>query len=183
MSVKYAVLGLLREHPDHGYRLKSRFEQRIGKVWQLNLGQVYQTLRALEKDGLIEEVDGSDDAGEGLHARRRYGLTERGRQKLEAWSRKTSSVPRPVRDELLIHLLVLTKDSPEDALAAIVAQERVYRRHQARLAARKRRLVDDDPETLLAMFGLEAALLQTDAHLRWLAYCRAKLTAESHHTE
>jgi DNA-binding PadR family transcriptional regulator len=181
VSVKYAVLGLLREQPDHGYRLKSRFEQRLGRVWRLNLGQVYQTLRSLEQDGLVEQVGEDSEAldAPGIHPRRRYALTEKGRRKLDVWGRKTSTVPRPIRDEILVQLLILEKSSRDDALAVISAQERVYRRHQARLAAQKRRLVAGDPETVLANFGLEAALLQTDAHLRWLAYCRAKLASAS----
>jgi DNA-binding PadR family transcriptional regulator len=180
MSVRFAVLGLLREQPDHGYHLKNRFEQRIGRVWQLNLGQVYQTLRALEGEGLIARLEDDieplgDDAA---HVCRKFKLTDRGRTKLDVWSKKRRSVPRPVRDELLIQLLILAQGRGEEALAAIDAQERVYRRHLARLLARKRKLLsrhdEDDAATLMASVGLEAALLQTGAYLKWLEYCRAK---------
>ena len=51
--VRYALLGLLREQADYGYRLKRRFDERVGSLWQLNIGQVYQTLSALKREGLV----------------------------------------------------------------------------------------------------------------------------------
>ena len=53
--VRYALLGLLRERRDYGYHLKRRFDDRVGTAWHLNIGQVYQTLRALQKTGLVAE--------------------------------------------------------------------------------------------------------------------------------
>ena len=44
--IRYALLGLLREQSDYGYSLKHRFETRVGACWELNVGQVYQTLQA-----------------------------------------------------------------------------------------------------------------------------------------
>ena len=40
MSVRYALMGLLREQTDYGYHLKQRFDDRVGNAWRLNLGQV-----------------------------------------------------------------------------------------------------------------------------------------------
>src|SRR5262245_17916881 len=78
--IKYALLGLLREHSDYGYQLKRRFDESLGSVWQLNIGQVYQALRALEQAGLIVELD---TVGGGQPARRRYEPTAKGRRMLE----------------------------------------------------------------------------------------------------
>jgi DNA-binding PadR family transcriptional regulator len=85
--VKYALLGMLREQPDHGYRLKKRFEERMGSLWRLNTGHVYQTLRALTKAGLVAEVRSDDDGLErdGLRPRRVFTLTTRGERTLERW--------------------------------------------------------------------------------------------------
>ena len=32
--LQYALLWLLHEQPDYGYRLKRRFEERMGGVWR-----------------------------------------------------------------------------------------------------------------------------------------------------
>ena len=125
MSVRHAMLGLLNEEPDYGYHLKQRFEERVGEVWRLNLGQVYQTLRSLERDGLIRRTDEDDTLPEDdqAAARRRYELTSRGTRTLEAWLRRKPASPQPLRDELLIRLLVLEPTRRGEALARRGGQE------------------------------------------------------------
>ena len=55
MSIKYALLGLVGEEPMHGYRLKATFDRRVGGLWKLTTAQIYQTLNALERAGLVGE--------------------------------------------------------------------------------------------------------------------------------
>jgi len=105
MSTKYAVLGLLAEQPMHGYRLKDAFDERVGGLWGLTTGQIYQTLKQLERDGLLEA------RGERIGnrpARRIYSVTAHGTHALQAW---LDEIPapwsRPFRAELLIRLLFL----------------------------------------------------------------------------
>ena len=52
MSVRHSLLALLAREPLHGYGLKSGFESSTAGTWPLNVGQVYTTLRRLERDGL-----------------------------------------------------------------------------------------------------------------------------------
>ncbi len=54
MSVRQALLALLDEQPMYGAQLRAQFERRTGGTWPLNVGQVYQTLARLERDGLVE---------------------------------------------------------------------------------------------------------------------------------
>ncbi|WP_018638224.1 PadR family transcriptional regulator [Parafrankia elaeagni] len=53
MSVRNGLLALLAERPMYGYQLRAEFEARTGSTWPLNIGQVYTTLRRLERDGLV----------------------------------------------------------------------------------------------------------------------------------
>jgi len=105
MSTKYAVLGLLAEQPMHGYRLKDAFDERVGGLWGLTTGQIYQTLKQLERDGLLEA------RGERIGnrpARRIYSVTAQGTRALQAWLDETPAPwSRPFRAELLIRLLFL----------------------------------------------------------------------------
>ncbi|MEM8712303.1 MAG: PadR family transcriptional regulator, partial [Planctomycetota bacterium] len=54
MTVKNSLLAMLAQEPAHGYGLKSSFEKSTAGTWPLNVGQVYQTLNRLERDGLVE---------------------------------------------------------------------------------------------------------------------------------
>jgi DNA-binding PadR family transcriptional regulator len=53
MSVRHAILVLLSEGPKSGQQLCEELEARTGKVWPVNVDQVYATLRRLERDGLL----------------------------------------------------------------------------------------------------------------------------------
>src|SRR5665811_2225755 len=64
MSAKHALLGLLRQRPAYAYELADRLRTQLGPAWHLNSGQVSQTMRLIERDGLIAEVDASS-AGRG----------------------------------------------------------------------------------------------------------------------
>lgn len=176
--IRHALLGLLREQRDYGYHLKRRFDDRVGGVWHLNIGQVYQTLRSLQRAGLVAAIDTPDE--EAQPARRLFELTPKGLRTLERWLQRPPTRPRPVRDEILIRLLLLESASPEEALARVAAQEHLYKRHLARLLAQKRRLGGPpDPSLLVGRLGLEAALLHTEAHLKWLEYCQQELLKAS----
>ena len=172
--VRYALLGLLREQRDYGYHLKRRFDERVGGVWNLNIGQVYQTLRTLQRAGLVAAVETPDDDAQ--PARRLFELTAKGLRTLERWLQRPPTRPRPVRDEILIRLLLLESAGPQEASARVEAQEHLYKRHLARLLAQKRRLGGPpDRSLLVGRLGVEAALLHTEAHLKWLEFCRQEL--------
>ena len=171
--VRYALLGLLREHRDYGYQLKRRFDERVGSAWHLNIGQVYQTLRSLQRVGLVAEVERGAPQ---QPTRRLFELTPNGLKVLERWLQRSPIRPRPVRDETLIRLLVLEPTRRTEAVLRVAEQEHVYKRHIARLLAQKRRLATKISGPLLVrQLGIEGALLHTEAHLKWLEYCRQRL--------
>jgi DNA-binding PadR family transcriptional regulator len=173
--VRYALLGLLREQRDYGYRLKLRFDERVGTAWHLNIGQVYQTLRALQRAKLVAEV--GEGTSDGQHpARRMFELTPKGARTLERWLQRPPVRLRPVRDEMLIRLLVVAPERRPEVIERLNEQELQYSRQLARLHAQQRRQPSNgDPEHVVRGLSLEAALLHTEAHLRWLAYCREYL--------
>lgn len=172
--VRYALLGLLREQQDYGYRLKRRFDERVGALWDLNIGQVYQTLRALERSGHVVAVATEPDVEHpGRHL---YALTPKGARALDRWAEKSAGRPQPIRDETLVRLLLLEPAGRDAVLARIAEQESAYRKQLARLIAQQRRADADAPAGLpVRRIGLEAAVLHTEAHLKWLAACRERL--------
>jgi len=91
MSVRHALLALLSEGPKYGLQLRQEFESRTGEVWPLNVGQVYTTLQRLERDGLVESDDASEDGPQkGFH------ITQEGAEELSQWLRtRQTSRRRP----------------------------------------------------------------------------------------
>lgn len=180
--IKYALLGLLREQRDCGYRLKRRFEERIGALWQLNTGQVYQTLRSLQRADLVQESGIELDApsSDGGRPRRTFQLTPKGLRVLERWLQRAPARARPVRDETLLRLLLLEPDRHGEAVAQIGKLAHLYKQQLTVLLAHKRRLPRNPTGPLLVReLGLESALLHTEAHLRWLEHTHRRLTGEA----
>lgn len=71
-DIKFILLGLLSERPQHGYELMKELEARRGGFRRPSPGSVYPTLQMLEEGGYLtsEEVEG----------KRVYTITESGRQ-------------------------------------------------------------------------------------------------------
>ena len=82
-DIKFILLGLLSERPQHGYELIKELEARRGGFRRPSPGSVYPTLQMLEEGGYLtsEEVDG----------KRVYTITESGRQFLSDRDRQSGS--------------------------------------------------------------------------------------------
>ncbi|MBM6590308.1 PadR family transcriptional regulator [Brevibacterium sp. RIT803] len=82
MSLRSALLALLRIGPMSGYELQKQFSQSVGHVWHAPDSQIYPELRKMAKEELIiaeEQTRGS--AG----MRRVYHVTEAGEQAFIDW--------------------------------------------------------------------------------------------------
>ena len=159
MSVPHALLALLRDGPKYGLRLQNEFQSRTGEVWPLNVGQVYTTLRRLERDGLVE----TDDEGE--RSQKRYRITSDGARELAGWLRTPPELVPPPRDELVIKVLVALQIRGIDIREIL----QVHRRHAVELMQRYTRIKaeaaqDDVPLALVA----DAELFRLEAIVRWL---------------
>jgi DNA-binding PadR family transcriptional regulator len=173
MLLRYAILGLLEGQELHGYRIKSVFEERLGPVWSLNFGQIYQTLKDLKRRGLVES---RYDKGDSHMGRMVYTVTPKGRRALDTWLARAPRAPQPTRDEIFIRLLVLDRKDVDASVAQLARQEHLYREYLTRLTVNRRAL---EPlvteEHLLNSLAADAALFQAEAHLKWLGHCEAIL--------
>jgi DNA-binding PadR family transcriptional regulator len=166
MPVKHGLLALLAEAPAHGYQLKADFEARTGGSWELNIGQVYTTLQRLERDGLVEADEAEAD-------RIAYRITAAGREALSTWY-GTPIVPvPPPRDELAIKVMFAIASPGVDHAAVLQRQRNAIITHLQALTRRKARL---DPDAdLPELLHLDAQLLRSEAEVRWLDTCEARL--------
>lgn len=175
MAVKHGILGLLADRPRHGYELRQEFDLLTGGLWELNIGQIYSTLERMVKDGLALREEGSGGGEE----RKVYSITALGLQQLQLWLDRPPLKPRPMRDELFVRLGLLTLREPAAALRLVESQRRLYHQQMAELTRQKIGLsrTSAGPERLRQEILLDAALLHTEADLRWLENCEARIEA------
>ncbi len=168
MGIRESLLAILDEAPAHGYQLKSVFEARTGHVWPLNVGQVYQTLRRLERDGL---VTADEDPDEG---RRTYRITDAGREAARAWFRSPEVSRTLRRDELSIKLLMAIGSGSVDLRQVIQAQRTAT---VQTLQEYTRLKAEASPDADLPwLVVVDALILHAEADVRWLDMCEARLS-------
>ncbi|HYN97540.1 MAG TPA: PadR family transcriptional regulator [Pilimelia sp.] len=167
MSIKYGLLALLERGPMHGYQLRTAFEDSTGGTWPLNVGQVYTTLARLERDGLVEPLDG-DTAGQ-----RPYRRTAAGEAALARWfATPVGRADRP-RDELAVKLALALTTPGVDVRAVVQTQRTATMRglqEYTRLKPDAER-----PGQLPWRLVLDAMIFQAEAEIRWLDHCEASL--------
>ncbi|GAA2051822.1 MULTISPECIES: PadR family transcriptional regulator [Streptomyces] len=87
--LEFAVLGLLRESPMHGYELRKRLNTSLGVFRAFSYGSLYPCLKTLVQHGWLAEEPGSDaedpraTALSGRRARIVYRLTAEGKERFE----------------------------------------------------------------------------------------------------
>jgi DNA-binding PadR family transcriptional regulator len=160
MSVRHALLALVSEGPKYGLQLRQEFEERTGEVWPLNVGQVYQTLQRLERDGLVE---GDGDADEGQQ--KLFRITAEGATELAEWLRTPPDLSSPPRDDLVIKVLIAIRLPGVDVREVIQS----HRRHLVELMQQWTRVkADAAPDDLSLALVVDAELFRLDSLIRWL---------------
>jgi PadR family transcriptional regulator, regulatory protein AphA len=113
VSLRYALLALLRVGPLSGYDLQKQFSLSVGHVWHAPDSQIYPELRRMEADGLVE---GEEQARGEKRTRRLYHVTEAGDAAFLEWMRTPVDYQR-VRDPAHLRAAYLENTSPEVAQA------------------------------------------------------------------
>jgi DNA-binding PadR family transcriptional regulator len=113
VSLRFAALGLLTQHPGSGYDLLRRFEKSMANVWPATQSQLYGELNKLADAGLIEVSD------IGPRGRKEYRITEAGRAELRRWV--TSPQDEPFRSAGLLRVFLLGEVPPDQARDHVVA--------------------------------------------------------------
>lgn len=159
MSVRQNLLAILDQGPCYGYQLRAEFGRRTGSAWPLNVGQIYNTLDRLERDGLVSKAD-VDDQGHVY-----WQITDAGRAEVHDWLRHP--VEPSARDELAIKLAVAATLPGLDVDEVIETQRRAS---AARLAELQTTAATepDTAEDLARMLVVDALTAAAEAEVRWL---------------
>ena len=181
MSVKFGLLGILAKKPQHGYELKRSFEQLTGGFWDLNYGQIYQTLDRLESEGFVSHTV---EHKESVPDKKVYAITGAGESALSAWLDNPDPRARPLRDELFIRLAVMSSGEIAPVLALLEAHQALYLDKRAELTRAKAGVERDTftykggiPDALIEDLLIDAALHHTEADIKWLERCETRLRA------
>lgn len=172
MSARHALLGLLLDRPAYPYELADRLQKRLGPTWAVNEGQVYQTIKALERDELIERRDGASVGGEGRHV---YSITDAGSAEFERWFERDLRV-RVARRPLLVKITLAGPERLEAVLAKIDAYELECLAYLKELARESDEVPDGGrlvrADHLLLRLNLKAEILSIEAELSWARHAR-----------
>jgi DNA-binding PadR family transcriptional regulator len=171
MSVRNAILGLLADHPRHGYELRAAFEALAGgeALWSVKPAQVYTTLARLEEGGLVAQNSVEQDGGPEKHI---YSLTAAGRAELADWF--ASGVPAEhQRDEFFVKLMLSLSTDVANPYRVLQAQRGKLYQELHDLTTRRNKA---DPRRELAqIFLLDKGIMHLEADLRWIDLIEARL--------
>lgn len=117
MSLRYALLAILRVGALSGYELQKQFSQSVGHVWHAPDSQIYPELRKMEHEGLIE---GEEQTRGERGTRRIYHVTDAGDAAYREWMQTPLDYQR-VRDPAHLRAAYLENTTPEAARAFLHA--------------------------------------------------------------
>ncbi len=184
MSVRQSLLAILDQGPCYGYQLRSEFDRRTGSTWPLNVGQIYNTLDRLERDGLVEktESDGADpdNSGQIPTGQIYYGITDAGSAEVAGWLGSPVERSAATRDELAIKLAIAVTLPGVDIAQVIQVQRTATLRTLQKLTKTKNASGDpESSEELARLLVIDSMIFQAEAEVRWLDHSEARLARAS----
>ncbi|OLT45486.1 PadR family transcriptional regulator [Saccharomonospora sp. CUA-673] len=184
--LEFAILGLLHEHPMHGYVLRKRLHESLGMFRTFSYGSLYPTLRRMQRAGWIAEdvADAADPTTSwnrrASKSKRVYKLTAEGKERFDELL--ADAGPQTWDDEGFgVHLTFFSR-TPADVRMRILEgrRRRVEERREGLRAALARAEEKIDRYTReLHELGLETS----EREVRWLNELIAHEQAEQHRSE
>ena len=168
MSIGHVLLGVLASGPAHGYDLKREHDSRFPSAKPLAYGQVYSTLSRLERDGLVEMAETSQDGGP---ERTTYALTSAGEKSLAAWLEEAEQAGPYAADDL-VRKTVTSLHLGADAGDFLRRQRAVHLARMRELVALQAKTADTDEQ-----IAVDHTISHLDADLRWLDTAAARVAA------
>jgi DNA-binding PadR family transcriptional regulator len=179
LSIRQSLLAILNQGPCYGYQLRSEFNRRTGDTWQLNVGQIYNTLDRLERDGLVEKA-GTNKAGTNKEGHTYYAITDAGARDVCGWLGSPVARSAAVRDELSMKLAIAVT-LPATDVAEIIQVQRASSKQVLKELLAARNAFEDALSTaqIATLLIMNAQVLAIEAQLRWLDQTESQLAQAS----
>lgn len=101
MSIKHAILGILKQKPSTGYEIKKIIQESSVLYWSGSNNQIYRTLIKMKKEELVaDELVHQEDSP----SKKIYSITEKGLSELKEWVKSSPELPE-FKKGFLIQLL------------------------------------------------------------------------------
>ena len=177
MSVRQSLLAILAQGPCYGYQLRTEFDRRTGSTWPLNVGQIYNTLERLERDGFVERGD-ADEQGHVF-----WEITDDGRADVAQWLGSPVERTTATRDALAIKLAVAAT-LPGVDVESIIQTQRKATLQQLQELNRAKYAGDnpDGPEELAWALVVDSMIFAAEAEVRWLDHTDQRLRLHPQHS-
>jgi PadR family transcriptional regulator AphA len=184
MSAKHALLGFLLQRSSYPYELRDRLVARLGPAWELNPGQMSQTLKRLEEDGEIERVGVAGAETLGPKERHVFKPTASGAEEFKRWFAEETKLTRLSRRPLTVKLVLAGPARLSDALEQIAA----YKTECAQRLTELSRLHDSVDESVapqdprvradhvLLRLALTADIYSLEAELRFARHAHEMIS-------
>ncbi|WP_261166092.1 PadR family transcriptional regulator [Microbacterium sp. Marseille-Q6965] len=170
MSVRQSLLAILDQGPCYGYQLRAEFDRRTGSTWPLNVGQIYNTLERLERDGLVSRDD-ADDQGHVF-----WRITDAGRGEVASWLASPVERGQGTRDELAIKLALAATLPGVDVESVIQTQRRAtLAQLQSLQRAKYAGSSPDSAEELAWSLVVDSMIFAAQAEVQWLDHTEQRL--------
>jgi DNA-binding PadR family transcriptional regulator len=166
MSVSRTLLGLLEPHPQHGYTLRSRYDDWFGGDRPIKSAQVYATLQRLARDELVDLVGVESGVGP---ERRIYTITAGGVSELERWLTEPEIPDVAGTRRVLFAKVVIALSSGRPAAPLLNTQR------QAHLGRMREMRIRRQSGDVLAQLDADFEMYHLDADLKWIDAAEARL--------
>ena len=153
MTVPQALLAFLEREPRGVYQLRQLFT--AATTWKINIGQVYQTMQRLARDGLAQSAGTEGNA-------ELFSLTPEGRSTVTRWLDEPIMRSQDDRNELVMKIVIAAQTRHD--VSAVIQTQRKATIKQLRELTRKKAATSDLTEKLL----LEHHIFELDSESRWL---------------
>jgi DNA-binding PadR family transcriptional regulator len=170
VSVRQSLLAILNQGPCYGYQLRTEFDRRTGSTWPINVGQIYNTLDRLERDGFIRKTD--TDA----ESQTFFEITDAGRAEVANWLGSPVVRSAATRDELAIKLAIAVT-LPGVDIAAVIQVQRTSTLQVLQELTRTKNASDspESSEELAWLLVVDSMIFAAEAEVRWLDHSESRL--------
>jgi len=170
-TLKYAILGLIKQSPMTGYDITNEFNKELIHFWNAKHSQIYPELKKLVTEGLITYK--TEISGEVLE-KKVYSITEKGTKEFQEWLMTDDKIEPTAKDRFRLKMYFSTITDKETLLRLLNSQTR---QHFEKLSSLRERFnqYEGVPDFSDSRFGdyivLEGAVMREENYLEWLQKC------------
>ena len=172
-TLKYAILGLILQHPCTGYDIAREFKERaFSNFWYATHSQIYPELKRLCSEGLI-----TYDVviqGEKLE-KKQYTITDAGREEFMTWLQTDDDLMMTAKDVFRLRTFFSQFYTGEEFRAQLTSHIAKHETRKAQLEAIQAHPHFRGCAPGSAAFGdymvLDGAIMREESYIAWLKKC------------